>query len=74
MLAYALALYADAAGWERSGETITAFEAWWDERKRQRQPFSAITRSREAPARRGPPAATELGRDGAAARGTGSGR
>lgn len=33
VLAYALALYADAAGWERSRETIAAFEAWWEARR-----------------------------------------
>lgn len=35
LLAYALAVYADLAGWERSREMIAAFEAWWGRRGRR---------------------------------------
>jgi hypothetical protein len=34
LLAYALAIYTDRAGWERNRDLIAAFEAWWDERMR----------------------------------------
>jgi hypothetical protein len=32
LLAYALAVYADFAGWERGRDAIAAFEAWWEKR------------------------------------------
>lgn len=42
LLAYALAVYADIAGWERGGAAIAAFEAWWAKRQaRKPHPASA---------------------------------
>ncbi|HWI27847.1 MAG TPA: hypothetical protein VN668_12820 [Stellaceae bacterium] len=42
LLAYALAVYADIAGWERGGAAIAAFEAWWVKRQaRKPRPASA---------------------------------
>jgi len=37
LLAYALAVYADMAGWESNRARLAAFEEWWDKRRR-RQP------------------------------------
>jgi hypothetical protein len=34
LLAYALALYAEFAGWETNPPSIAAFEAWWEKRQR----------------------------------------
>lgn len=33
LLVYALAVYADMAGWEQNRQTIAAFEAWWAGRR-----------------------------------------
>ncbi|MGO8919860.1 MAG: hypothetical protein ACLQJR_28505 [Stellaceae bacterium] len=33
LLAYALAVYTDMAGWERNRDKIAAFEAWWGKRR-----------------------------------------
>lgn len=37
LLAYALAVYADLAGWERNRDAIAAFERWWQERHAARR-------------------------------------
>lgn len=37
VLAYALAVYADIAGWERGGDAVAAFEAWWGRRGGRRR-------------------------------------
>jgi hypothetical protein len=37
LLTYALAVYADIAGWERGRDTIAAFEAWWEKREARRR-------------------------------------
>lgn len=47
LLAYALAVYTDMAGWERNRDGIAAFEAWWGKRRVARPKQGAFAMSLE---------------------------